>query len=124
MNLLLDTCTMLWFLKGENLSDKIKEMIINNTNYVSVASLWEVAIKMNIGKYTFNGGFSAFVDLVANNGFEIIPIENEFMKRLFELPFIHKDPFDRLIITTALVENLIIVTADENIQKYDVNWIW
>ena len=64
MRNMLDTHIVLWFLNGEKLTEKIKELIINGENYISVVSLWEVAIKMNIGKYDFNGGFSAFRELV------------------------------------------------------------
>ena len=124
MKNLLDTHTMLWFLNGEKLTSKVKEMILNNTNYISIVSLWEVAIKMNIGKYTFEGGFKAFIKLVESNGFEILPIKTEYMEYLFELPLIHRDPFDRIIIATALVEDMLILTSDENIQRYDVTWIW
>ena len=124
MKNLLDTHTVLWFLNGEKLSAKTKELIINGENYISVVSLWEVAIKMNIGKYNFDGGFSAFRELVKNNGFTVLQIEDEYMERLFALPLIHRDPFDRLIIATALAEDLTIITADENIQTYDVSWIW
>ena len=52
------------------------------------------------------------------------PLKNEYLKGLAVLPSIHKDPFDRLLIATALEENLILITADESIQKYDVPWIW
>ena len=51
-------------------------------------------------------------------------IENEYLKKIADLPAIHKDPFDRLIIATALAEDLTIITADENIRKYDAAWIW
>jgi len=124
MKYLLDTHTVLWFLNGEKLSAKTKELILNGENYISVVSLWEVAIKMNIGKYSFDGGFSSFRELVKNNGFTVLQIEDEYMERLFALPLIHRDPFDRLIIATALAEDLTIITADENIQTYDVSWIW
>jgi len=124
MRNLLDTHTILWFLNGEKLMPHVKERIINGENYVSVVSLWEVAIKMNIGKYSFDGGFSAFKDLVKNNGFIVLPIKNEYMERLFALPLIHRDPFDRLIIATALTEGLTIITADENMKKYDVARVW
>ena len=122
--LLLDTHVVLWFLNGEKLSENVKELIANGENYISVISLWEVAIKMNIGKYSFEGGFSAFMELVKNNGFKVLPIKDEYMERLFSLPFHHKDPFDRLLISTALADKLTIITADEDIQKYDVSWIW
>ena len=124
MKNMLDTHVVLWFLNGERLNEKTKELIINGENYISVVSLWEVAIKMNIGKYDFNGGFSAFRELVKNNGFNILPIKDEYMERLFTLPLIHRDPFDRLIISSAIEEDLTIITTDENIQKYDVSCIW
>ena len=124
MKYLLDTHTILWFLNGEKLTEKTKELIINGENYISVVSLWEVAIKMNIGKYKFNGGFSAFRELVRNNGINVLPINDEYMKYLFELPLIHRDPFDRLIIATSLIEKLPVITADEDIQKYNISWVW
>jgi len=124
MKFLLDTHVILWFLNGEKLSPNTTELIINGENYISVVSLWEIAIKMNIGKFHFDGGFYVFNDLVKNNGFNILQIKDEYMERLFLLPFIHRDPFDRLIIATAIVENLTIITADENIQKYGAPWIW
>ena len=124
MNNILDTHVVLWFLNGERLTAKTKELIINGENYISVVSLWEVAIKMNIGKYEFNGDFPAFRKLVKNNGFNVLPIKDEYMERLFALPLIHRDPFDRLIIATSITEEMTLITADENIQKYDINWIW
>ena len=124
MKNILDTHAALWFLNGEKLTEKTKELITTGENYISVVSLWEVAIKMNIGKYSFNGGFSAFKELVKNNGFNILPIKDEYMEELFLLPLIHRDPFDRLIIATSIIEDMTLITADENIQKYDVNWIW
>ena len=99
-------------------------MIQNSENYVSVVSLWEVAIKMNLNKFSFHGGFQAFRELVRNNGFNVLPIKDEYMVKLFDLPFIHSDPFDRLLIAKTIVENMTIITTDENIQKYDVSWVW
>jgi len=124
MKNLLDTHTILWFLNGEKLTVKIIALIENGENYVSVVSLWEIAIKMNIGKYNFIGGFSSFCALVEKNDFIIIPIKNEHMEKLFTLPLIHRDPFDRLLVATSIVERLTIITTDENIQKYDVSWVW
>ena len=124
MRNLLDTHTVLWFLNGEKMSEKVKKMIICGENYISVVLLWEVVIKMNIGKYTFNGGFSKFRELVRNNGFSVLPIKDDYLEQLLTLPLIHKDPFDRLLISTALTENLTIITIDENIHKYEVKWEW
>ena len=124
MRNILDTHIVLWFLNGEKLTAKTKELITNGENYISVVTLWEVAIKMNIGKYSYNGGFSAFRELVRSNGFDVLPIKEEYMERLLTLPLVHRDPFDRLIIATSIIEEMAIITADENIQKYDVEWIW
>ncbi len=124
MKQLLDTHIVLWFLNGEKLSPNLCDRIIFGQNFVSTASLWEVAIKMNIGKYEFVGGFSAFCQLVRQNGFEILPIKDEYMLGVFDLPFIHRDPFDRLIIPTAKYENIPLITADESIHQYDIEWIW
>jgi PIN domain nuclease of toxin-antitoxin system len=124
MKYLLDTHVILWFLNGERLTSKTKDMILSAENYVSVVSLWEVAIKMNIGRFNFDGGFSAFRKLVRNNGFNVVPIKDEYMERLFNLPLIHRDPFDRLIIATSLTEKMTLITSDEDIQKYDIPWVW
>jgi PIN domain nuclease of toxin-antitoxin system len=124
MKNMLDTHIALWFLNGERLSERIRDMIITGENYISIVSLWEVAIKMNIGKYDFTGGFSAFSGLVRKNGFIVLPIKDEYMEKLFELPLIHRDPFDRLIVATSVVEGIPIITADESIQKYDIAWVW
>ena len=128
MKYLLDTHILIWHFEGsEKLSNEIKDSVLfNSKNHilVSIVSLWEIAIKMNIGKYTFDGGFPAFNKLVKDNEFEVLPIKDEYMDWLFELPLIHRDPFDRLIIATAKAESMTILTADENIQKYDVPWVW
>ena len=122
MKILLDTHIVLWFLNGERLSQNAKSMIAVNENCISVASLWEVAIKMNIGKYRCDGGFSAFLRHVHRNGFVVLPIKDEYMTQLFNLPLHHRDPFDRIIIATAVRENMTLLTADENIQQYDISW--
>ena len=124
MKNLLDTHVVLWFLNGEKLSLKVIETIENGENFISIVSLWEVAIKMNIGKYSFDGGFLEFRKLIEHNGFNVLPIKQEYMERLFNMPFEHRDPFDRMIIATAQEEKLNIITADENIHKYDVTCIW
>ena len=64
------------------------------------------------------------MEIIKNRDFDILQIEDAYLKGLSSLPYIHKDPFDRLIISTALAEDLTIMTIDENIHKYDVSWIW
>jgi PIN domain nuclease of toxin-antitoxin system len=62
--------------------------------------------------------------MIDENGFFLLGIEREYVHYVQSLPFFHKDPFDRLLIATASVENLTLISIDDNIQKYDVNWIW
>lgn len=125
MKYLLDTHALIWFLDGSpNISSSLQDKISYGECFISIISLWEIAIKMNIGKITFDGGFQQFLDLTQENGFEIAPIRPEYLNELLNLPLHHRDPFDRLIIANAIVEKWILLTADENIHKYDVKWLW
>jgi len=127
MKYLLDTHAMIWYLEDSSrLPSKTKEIIDNNTNriFLSSVSLWEIAIKINLGKLKLIMSFDEVLGNVRKGDFEVLQIENEYLKMLSALPFIHKDPFDRLLIATALAENLTIITADDSIQKYDVSWVW
>ena len=127
MRYLLDTHVIIWMVEGSpNLPLAIKEIIKNPKNQVAISliSLWEIAIKMNIGKLTLNLTFDELVDVLRSGDFDFIQIEDEYLSGVFKLPLLHKDPFDRLLITTAIAEHLTLVTIDENIQKYDFSWIW
>jgi PIN domain nuclease of toxin-antitoxin system len=127
MNYLLDTHTLIWFLNGdENLSDKSKEAIENleNSNFISIASIWELAIKISLDKFKFEKGFKKFLELIDENGFEVIPISFEHAIRLSRLEFIHRDPFDRLIVVQAMTDNLTVIRKDENMTKYEIKTLW
>lgn len=127
MKYLIDTHILLWFLDGnDKLPPHIRQIIVDEKSmiYVSVVSLWESAIKMNIGKLPFNGGFPHLLSLVRDGGMVVLPIKEEYMKNLFALPFHHRDPFDRLLVAAAKTEGMIIVTADADIHKYDVPCLW
>jgi len=91
---------------------------------ICAVSLWEIAIKMSLSKLELKLPFDEFLSNIKKSDFEILQIEDGYLKKLLELPFVHKDPFDRLIISTAIAEDLTIITIDENIQKYDVKWVW
>ena len=127
MSYILDTHTAIWVLEEKSkLSDKAK-MIIDDTCiplFVSIISAWEIAIKVNMGKLEFVGGCKKFLEEMRVNGVEIVGIKDEYLELLENLTFNHKDPFDRLLIATALAEELTIITIDENIQNYDVPWVW
>ena len=93
--------------------------------YISMASAWEVAIKNSLGKLPeFDGGVKRFLHAIQDNPIQLIGINSAYVEKIEELPYVHRDPFDRIIIATALCEEMMILTADENIQKYDVSWIW
>ena len=127
MDLLLDTHSLIWFLNGdEKLSDKAKFAIEDpkNSKIVSIASIWEIAIKISLGKFKFPKGFKHFLDMVEDNGFEILPKTFEHALELSSLEFIHRDPFDRLLISQCIADKLIIVTKDNNIKKYKIKTIW
>ena len=127
MDLLLDTHSLIWFLNGdEKLSDKAKSAIEDpcNTKIVSIASIWEIAINISLDKFRFPNGFKHFLDMVEDNGFEILPITFEHAIELSTLEFIHRDPFDRLLIAQCTIDKLIIVTKDDNIKRHNVKTIW
>ena len=124
---LLDTHVAIWFFNGDNaISETAKQVILNpaNTKYLSIASAWELAIKIGLEKMKFTGKASGFISLAENNGFTILPIKTTHLSTLETLPMIHRDPFDRLLIATAIAEKMTILTADENIVKYNVDQIW
>lgn len=127
MDLLLDTHSLIWFLDGDNkLSDKVKIAIedSNNTKAVSIASVWEIAIKISLDKFRFEKGLKHFLSMIEDNGFVILPITFEHALFLSTLEFIHRDPFDRLLIAQCKVDNLVLATKDDNIKKYNVKTIW
>ena len=124
---LLDTHTAIWFFNGDSaLSDNARHTIldVSNIKYLSIASAWELAIKIGIGKLEFKDKAEGFVRLAENNGFTILPINTAHLTALETLPMIHRDPFDRLLIATALAEKMTLITVDENITKYEVSQIW
>lgn len=127
MHCLLDTHTLIWFLNGDDkLSPKAKNTIEDpeNSNFISVATVWELAIKLSLDKIKFQNGFKKFLDLLDDNGFDIIPISFDHVLTVSSLEFIHRDPFDRLIVAQSITEDFIIITKDEYIRKYNVRTIW
>jgi PIN domain nuclease of toxin-antitoxin system len=127
MDILLDTHAIIWFFNGdEELSLKAKKMIVDTKNkkFVSIASVWEVAIKLGLKKLVFDGNVSEVAELIELNGFHILPISIDHIVVYETLDLIHRDPFDRILVAQAIVDRLTIITKDEHIQKYKVltNW--
>lgn len=124
---LLDTHAFIWFINGDDaLSRKALEAIENHpeSNYVSIASLWEIAVKISLGKLDTKQPFSRIADEITKNGFHILPIEFEDVLQLTALTFFHKDPFDRLIIAQAVTNKLQVISKDQYFTEYPVNVIW
>ena len=127
MRYLLDTHAALWLFEGnEKLSQIAQDIIFDAENeiYVNIVSVWEVAIKVSLNKLDFDGGSDAFLSAIKANNIDLLGVSGDYIRIVESLPFIHRDPFDRMIISTAIAEELTIITIDENIQKYDVPWIW
>ncbi len=123
---LMDTCTFLWFLEDNvSLSKGAREVIEESENlYLSIASLWEIAIKKSIRKLDIEKSITELEEMCYNLQISILPIKSQYLKRIQQLPMLHGDPFDRLIISTALEENLMLITCDMKIKQYDIKIYW
>jgi PIN domain nuclease of toxin-antitoxin system len=127
MNLLLDTHTLIWFLEGDShLSTTAKNYIenANNTNFVSIATYWEIAIKISINKLELQMPLQNLKPLIWKNGIEILPITIEHTLLVSQLPFYHKDPFDRLLVAQTMSENMVLLSRDEKFKLYNIQTIW
>jgi PIN domain nuclease of toxin-antitoxin system len=128
MNLLLDTHTFLWFIMGNpNLSANARVLIEDQANrkYLSVASLWEIAIKVGIGKLALSAPFDTLIpQQLSVNGFELLNLEVSHAAALIPLPLHHRDPFDRLLIAQAMVEQMQIVSSDSTFDAYQAIRLW
>ena len=127
MHLLLDTHALIWFLNGDKQLSSIARTAIEKNdgiNYVSVASLWEIAIKISLNKLESKKPFAELESQLSKNGFQLLPVMFPHFIRVSELTFHHRDPFDRLIIAQALSDNLKVVTKDKLFSSYKVKCIW
>jgi PIN domain nuclease of toxin-antitoxin system len=127
MRYLLDTHTVLWLAcNSPKLSLNAKRFILEEPGEkcVSIISAWELAIKYSIQKLQIDGGLSEFFSIADCNGFQILPIERKHIDGIINLPFYHRDPFDRLLIATAKTEKMTLITADKNIHRYEIQWVW
>lgn len=127
MSYLLDTHTFIWFLTGDKaLSTKSRKAIETNEDitFISIASLWEIAIKISLGKLELNSPFSEIGNQILKNDFQVLPITFEDTLLLSTLPFHHRDPFDRIIITQSFTNKLTIISKDREFKIYGVEVIW
>lgn len=124
MNCLIDTQIAIWFLvASEKLKSNVSQILTNgnNTIYLSQTSLFEIAIKQSIGKLQELDKSTTYIaELLELDNIEILAIHNRHIENYKDLSFFenHKDPFDRLIIATALTENLTLISSDEKFKLY------
>ena len=125
MKYLLDTHAILWYAQGSGeLSANARTLMESEECFYSMASLWEVAIKQKLGKLDGTLSIKELEELCANMGFVKILTKSEHIEKTKSLDFIHRDPFDRLLIALAQSENLTIITRDTILPKYDVKTVW
>ena len=128
MRLLLDTHAFLWWVSDDDrLSHRARKAIGDRTDrcFVSVASCWEIAIKISLKRLAVGDSLERFIpEQLAANEFDLLPIEIDHVSRVSTLPFHHRDPFDRLLAAQALSHGLAIVSADTLFRRYGVKRIW
>ncbi|WP_447974920.1 type II toxin-antitoxin system VapC family toxin [Nitrospira sp. Kam-Ns4a] len=128
MRLLLDTHVFLWWVEdAPELSAKARKGLADPAHeiFLSLASCWEMAIKLSLGKLKVAQPLERFIpEQLAANGFRQLNIEFRHVVRVAQLPFHHRDPFDRLLVAQALEEGVTVVSADPVFRMYGVRRLW
>ena len=128
MKYLLDTHAFLWFVTDDNrLSSSAKSIIQNSNNeiYFSAASAWEISIKAKLGRLKLGGDLESFIiEQLTENSFGPLAITVSHSLYTEKIPQIHKDPFDRIMISQSKVENMVMITRDKEIREYKVSTVW
>lgn len=126
--ILVDTHALLWFVFDDpRLSKRADEMLASRDvkKVFSVASLWEIAIKVTLGKLGLGMSYSEFLDECINTReIDVIGIRLPHLSQIIDLPMHHRDPFDRLLIAQAQIEKLPVLTADERFDAYGITRVW
>jgi PIN domain nuclease of toxin-antitoxin system len=124
LNALLDTHTLLWWLTDDRrLSRGARSAIAAGDLYVSVVSLWEIEIKRSLGRIEADTK-SIVAEVASTDGFHLLDIRPSHIVTLTDLPPVHQDPFDRMLVAQALREHVVIVTRDHAIRRYPVEVRW
>ncbi len=128
MRLLLDTRTFLWRITdSDRLSRRARGLIASGDNeiFVSAVSGWEIAVKAGLGRISLPGSPEQFVpQQVTINAFEVLPLHRRHALRVFALPALHRDPFDRMLVAQAVLEGLPILSADPQLRGYPAKIVW
>lgn len=124
---LLDTHVLLWAIQEDpKLSDQARKILLDSSNqlYFSAASLWEITIKLNIGKLKLDESIDSLYGLLEQFGIAILPISQQALEEYLKLPLHHRDPFDRMLIAQAIAYELVLVSADAAMVAYPVQQVW
>lgn len=128
MKILVDTQAFLWLITGnERLSETAKKIFLDRENrlFISAASLWEICIKMSMGKLSLKNGWLKIIqDELEINAIQWLPIEILHCAELTKLPFHHRDPFDRMLVAQAIVEDMQLLSSDCRLSDYEIKRIW
>lgn len=127
MRFVLDTHALIWFINGDKLLPTKTRHLIENSDtecYISIASLWEIAIKISLNKLEMKTAFSDLSEILISSNIDILPITFEHINQLTKLKYFHRDPFDRIIISQSIVEKLPVITKDDNFSKYKISTLW
>jgi len=128
MRALLDTHTFLWWITDDpQLPLRVRKVIGDGENrlFLSAASGWEIAIKAKLGKLQLPDNLGSFIsEQLAVNAIKGLPVRMSHALHTYRLPDYHRDPFDRLLVAQAQLENLPILTSDPQIAQYPVDVIW
>lgn len=128
MRLLLDTHVLIWSTaQPQKLSQKVTNLLADTNNdwVVSIASIWEMQIKIQLGKLNLNLPLAELIEnLIQINEIQILPIELNHIYALKDLPQHHRDPFDRILIAQAIIENIPLLSIDKIFNAYPVTKLW
>ncbi len=127
MKYLFDTHAFIWYAQGDKkLSPRAKDLIeSHHERFISIASIWEMAIKVNIGRLEFKDNFDKLVThQIQLNDYKLLSVKLPHLFQLSNLEIHHRDPFDRLILSQAIVEGMPIVSVDNQFDAYPVERIW
>ncbi|MEO0768881.1 MAG: type II toxin-antitoxin system VapC family toxin [Cyanobacteria bacterium J06649_4] len=127
MSFLIDTHAFLWYIQAsERLSQKAEDILEdhNQSLYFSIASLWEIAIKMGVGKLKIDNSFHELESLLSSLSIEILPITFADTETYLSLPIHHRDPLDRILIAQVMNRSLSMITADSAFNAYAIETVW
>lgn len=127
MKYLIDTHVLIWLFNGDNvISSKVLEIIKNPKSnlYISIISFWEISIKISLGKLNISYSTKELIKETIDSGIKILNLKEEHILEVENLPFHHRDPFDRLIISQSKIENMLLISKDDIFDKYIDSRIW